>query len=222
MDPVRQDLLARMRPDLIAADDAPWQQRKSSDTRVRILEATIDCIVEKGYARLSTNAVTQRAGVSRGAMHHHFPSRMALVGAVIDYNFYQRMRQFLADYFAAAEGADDRIVVEVAAERHWLSVTSRHYSAYIELAVAARTDVELNLHFLPAAQRFDRVWTEQMMQAFPQWQSRWDALRVANDFAVAAHMGLVLQLPAIDDAQRVDAVRALIADVLERLRTDGP
>ena len=182
MDPVRQDLLARMRPDLIAADDAPWQQRKSSDTRVRILEATIDCIVEKGYARLSTNAVTQRA----------------------------------------ADGADDRIVVEVAAERHWLSVTSRHYSAYIELAVAARTDVELNLHFLPAAQRFDRVWTEQMMQAFPQWQARRDALRVANDFAVAAHMGLVLQQPAIDDAQRVDAVRALIADVLERLRTDGP
>ena len=81
----KRDLLDQMRPDSIAAEGANWQQRKSGETRVRILEATIDSLVENGYSGLSTSAVTERAGISRGAMHHHFPTKMALVAAVVGF-----------------------------------------------------------------------------------------------------------------------------------------
>src|SRR5215211_8312953 len=94
-------ILAEMRPDAMAPGSEKWQQRKAAGTRVRILEAAMDCLVEKGYAGLSTTEVTARARVSRGAMHHHFPSRIALVTALIEFTCYQRMRFFVDSYLAA-------------------------------------------------------------------------------------------------------------------------
>ena len=45
--------------------------------RQRLLEATVDCLVEHGWSGTSTTLVSQRAGVSRGAQLHHFPTKDA-------------------------------------------------------------------------------------------------------------------------------------------------
>ena len=52
-----------------------WQVEKSAMTRWSILEATIQCLLELGYANTTTALIANYAGVSRGAMMHHFPSR---------------------------------------------------------------------------------------------------------------------------------------------------
>lgn len=210
-------MLAQMRPDSFVGEPANWQQRKSGEMRVRILEATIDCLVEKGYAGLSTSEVTTRAGISRGAMHHHFASRMALVAAAIDYTMYQRMERFLSDYFKAIAARGDASVPETGAAVHWKSVQTREYAAWLELAVAARTDAELNRHFEPAARKFDKVWTQEMIRAFPQWEAHWDALQVASDFTMAAHMGLLVSAPVFGRGKRMAAVRDLVARVVSQL-----
>jgi AcrR family transcriptional regulator len=214
---LKNKVLTQMRPGGLGSDADKWQQRKSAETRVRIVEATIDCLVEKGYAGLSTNEVTARAGISRGAMHHHFASRMTLVAAVIDYTFYQRMSHFLGDYFDAISRRGEDGVVEVASEMHWQSVQTREYAAYLELAVAARTDSELAVYFEPAAKRYDRIWTDEMIKSFPQWQAHWDRLQIANDFAMAAHMGLLMLRPVFDRGEREVAVRDLITAVIKQL-----
>ena len=43
--------------------------------RARLLEATVELLVERGYAGTSTTLVSERAGVSRGAQLHHFPTK---------------------------------------------------------------------------------------------------------------------------------------------------
>lgn len=217
MDELKEKLLAHVRPGSFVSDTAKWQQRKSGETRIRILEATIDCLVEMGYAGLSTSAVTVRAGVSRGAMHHHFASRMALVAAVIEYTVYQRLEKFLSDYFRAIAKRGEASVTSVATAIHWKSVQTREYAAYIELAIAARTDRELNRHFEPAARKLDRVWEKEMIQSFPQWEEHWDMLQVASDFAMAAHMGLLLNMPVFGRGKRLAAVRDLIERVIRQL-----
>ncbi len=217
MERLKEKVLSRMRPEAMSETPAKWQQRKSAETRIRILEATVDCLVERGYSGLSTNEVTLRAGVSRGAMHHHFTSRMALVAAVIEYTFYVRMEQFLEAYFSAIRDRADASIVEVAAEKYWENVQTREYAAYLELAVAARTDAELDTHFTPVARQFDKVWEQEMIISFPQWEKHWDALQVANDFAMAAMMGLLLHKPVFGDGARVEAVRALIGRVIASL-----
>jgi AcrR family transcriptional regulator len=214
---LKEKVLARMRPDAMAELPAKWQQQKSAETRLRILDATVSCLVEKGYAGLSTQEVTQRASISRGAMHHHFASRMDLVAAAIDYSFYLRMERFLETYFAAIRGRDSVSVPEVATLCYWESVQMPEYAAYLELAVAARTNLELDSYFTPAATRFDKVWTQEMITSFPQWEDHWDALQAASDFTMAATMGLLLHKPVFADGDRATAVRDLIVKVVASL-----
>lgn len=213
MDKIEQDAMDLMRPDGLVADDAPWQQRKSANMRIRILESTIDCLVEKGYASLSTNEIVQRTGVSRGAMHHHFTNRMALVAAVIEYILYQRLHQFLENYTTALRRSKRSSFVAVATELHWRTVQSREYAAYLELAMAARTDEELGEHFFKTVRKFDRVWQQEMKKSFPEWEARWDEVQVASDFAMAAHLGLLMNRKMFGE-RRTRAVRDLVSDVV--------
>ncbi len=57
------------------------QAQRSAATREALLDATIACLVEDGYANTTTSKVAERAGVSRGAHLHHFQTRSALVAA---------------------------------------------------------------------------------------------------------------------------------------------
>jgi AcrR family transcriptional regulator len=57
------------------------QEERSAATRGRLLEATIDLLIERGYARLTTADIAKRAGVSNGARVHHFPTKEELVVA---------------------------------------------------------------------------------------------------------------------------------------------
>ncbi|MDE2597144.1 MAG: TetR/AcrR family transcriptional regulator [Sphingomonadales bacterium] len=214
-------MLSAMRPDHKSAPPARWQQRKSAQTRLRLVEAGIDCLVEGGYAGLTTSAVAERCAVSRGAMHHHFATRLDLVAAVVEHVFYQRMRHFLADYFAAMADRGEELLVEVACEAHWRSVQTREYAAYVELAVAARTDAELEARFTPAARQYDEVWTREMIEAFPQWQRHWEDFKVASDFTLAAHMGLLLHRPVFGDGERLERIRRLTTRVVQKLYEIG-
>ena len=58
---------------------------RSATTRGKLLEAPIQCLYELGYHQTSTVIVTERAGVSRGSMLHHFPSKADLMMAAANY-----------------------------------------------------------------------------------------------------------------------------------------
>lgn len=211
---IQHRVLTALNPDHGSMPPARWQQRKSAQTRARLIEAGIDCLTEEGYAGLSTAAVAERCAVSRGAMHHHFATRLDLVSAVVEVVFYRRMRDFLADYFTALthNGAGD--LLEIACEAHWRSVHTREYAAYLQLAVAARADAELAAHFVPTARRYDAVWTSEMIEAFPQWAAHRDAMRLASDFAQAAQLGMLVHEQIIGTGDRMQAMRkALTATI---------
>lgn len=213
---MQQRMLDAMLPSGAPAEPARWQQQKSARTRQRLIEAAVECLIEGGYGRLTTQAVAERTGVSRGAMHHHFPTRMDIVSAVIDYVFYQRMRLFLEDYLGEVSRGQGNELVAIAADAHWRSVQTPEYAAYLELAVAARTDEELDHFFGPAARRYDEVWIGEMIESFPQWREQWEAMKLANDFVIAAHMGLLLQRPVMG-ADRIAQINALITRTIRGL-----
>ena len=57
--------------------------RKAEQTRERILTAAEDVVLSDGVARLTLEAAAARAGVSKGGVLYHFPSRAALVSAMV-------------------------------------------------------------------------------------------------------------------------------------------
>src|SRR5689334_23951571 len=72
------------------------QAERSATTREALLDATIACLVEDGYANTTTSRVAERAGVSRGAHLHHFQTRHALVAAAMELLAERRGAQLLA------------------------------------------------------------------------------------------------------------------------------
>lgn len=186
-----------------------WQSRKSALMRERILEAAVDWLVERGYAGFSVLALAEWAGVSRGALQHHFPTKGALVSAVIDHVVDRRIARFLSDFRASATIADDQ--PKQATQMYWDSVQTRYYAAYLELLVASRTDPELRECFIPGALRYDRVWKQEVAGAFPQWGNE-DKLQVASDFVAATHLGLLLM--STMSGQRRENVLALVEQIV--------
>jgi AcrR family transcriptional regulator len=75
-----------------------------------IVAATARVLVKDGYEALSTNRVAERAGVSVGSLYQYFPSKEALVVAVMERHI-ERMTGELGDRLAAMA---DRPIDEVA------------------------------------------------------------------------------------------------------------
>jgi AcrR family transcriptional regulator len=61
------------------------QQDRSRATRQRLLSASVECMAELGWAGTTVALVAERAGVSRGAAQHHFPTREDLVAAMVEH-----------------------------------------------------------------------------------------------------------------------------------------
>src|SRR3954452_5826044 len=82
------------------------QAQRSATTREALLDATVACLIEDGYANTTTSRVGEPAGVSRGAHLHHFQTRRALVARGIRHRWWGRGRELHAavDQWPDAEG----------------------------------------------------------------------------------------------------------------------
>src|ERR1700761_36235 len=96
--------LTQFEPEGIALEGS-WQQRKSAQTRIAVLEAAIDCLAEFGYSRTTTQLIAKRAEISRGAMLHHYATKQELVASLIDYVIFKRLQGFMARIEALSEDA---------------------------------------------------------------------------------------------------------------------
>ncbi len=130
---------------MTAAVREPRQDR-SRVTRHRLLEAAVDCLAEDGWARSTVAGVAERAGVSRGAAQHHFPTREALFTAAVRHVAERRLAEVRA---TPPPAGDTRAVVE----RIVGFCTGPVFRAALELWVAAASEpalapqvVELEAH----------------------------------------------------------------------------
>ena len=112
------------------------QAQRSADTRARIVRAVVECVEEVGFPRATASAIARRAGVTWGAVQHHFGGKDGILRAVLDDTFARFARRF--DDLAAGLPLETRAARFV--ERAWAHFGSAHY----------RTTLEILLHSLPA------------------------------------------------------------------------
>jgi AcrR family transcriptional regulator len=113
---------------------------RSASTRQALLDATIVGLVADGYGGTTTNTISRRAGVSVGALQHHFASKAQLMAAAVAQLCEQR-RAELADAMTDVDPGVDRL--DVATDLMWEMYRGPAFAAYAELWVAARTDDDL-------------------------------------------------------------------------------
>lgn len=135
------------------------------DTRRRVLDAAIRCLATHGYPATTTTLVCAQAGVSRGALLYHFPSRQQLVGAAVGHLF-EELREEFQRGFARLSPRGNRL--NAAIDLLSTIFQDNRLTAVLELWLAARTDAELRSQLLPVSQQHQDHIRELARRYFPE------------------------------------------------------
>jgi AcrR family transcriptional regulator len=195
------------------------QQERSRATRARLLEATVECLVEHGWSGTTTTGVAGRAGVSRGAQLHHYPTKATLVMAAVEHLAERRAAEIRADAAALPAGPRrlDRVIDMLAA-----AFTGPLFVAGIELWVAARTDPELRDALVPLEARLGREMHRLTVELLGA-DERAPGVREAVQATLDLLRGLgVANLLSDDSARRTALLNAWKRQLATLLAADGP
>ena len=137
------------------------QSERSRRTRAKIMKATLDCILEIGVRASTTTNIAARAGISRGALMHHYPTKEALMHAALE-DLLERevatVGQLATDISAGTMDFDT-----------FLATLCDHFTGdlfmvTLEYLTAARSDPSIKNVLLPLAYRFnealEQIWDQ--------------------------------------------------------------
>ena len=192
-----------------------WQAEKSAMTRSAILEATIQCLLELGYANTTTALIANYASVSRGAMMHHFPSRISVMRAVIDYLHMLRLQEYrdlMADIDDPQSTLTDKAIRE-SVEAAWRYVNLPSFLAYQEMLAASRTDAELRQIIEPVEKDFEKQFLNTVKAVFPHWQNL-ARLEGAHDMVQFLMKGMALSHMSVRKNARAKRVMTYLTTIL--------
>jgi AcrR family transcriptional regulator len=134
------------------------RDEQRADSRLRILDAAVDCLIEGGYSNATTPRIQARAGISHGGLLHHFPSRGTLLVAASQHLAARRIEASRAradEISRAYPDGPQRLSAMV--ELLWSTFHEPHWWAALELWTAARTNDEIAASLLPEERRLGGV-----------------------------------------------------------------
>lgn len=151
------------------------QAERTAQTRGAVLDATLDGLVEEGYKATTVTKVAHRAGVSMGAVLHHFPTKADLLGAAVEHAVDRRSVEFRAAIVDLDPSADR---LDAAIDLLWSMFQGPTFIAFTELWVAARNDPELAETMVAVDRHFNASSEQLFAELFP-------AVTEAGEFGVA-------------------------------------
>ncbi|MEU7718292.1 TetR/AcrR family transcriptional regulator [Streptomyces tibetensis] len=190
------------------AERVPKQDR-SRATRQRLLEAAVSCLAEHGWAGSTVSVVAERAGVSRGAAQHHFPTREDLFTAAVEYVAEERSTALRALFPDGAAG-DRHAVVAALVDLY----TGPLFRAALHLWVAASNEEQLRPRVTELESRVGRETHRIAVDLLAADESA-PGVRETVQGLLDMARGLGLANLLTDDAARRERVVAQWAGLLE-------
>jgi AcrR family transcriptional regulator len=195
-------------------------QARSIATRTALLDAALASLVEDGYVATTTIEVARRAGVSRGAQLHHFPTKAELLTAAVEHLLERRLREF-EQALATVDPNADRF--DAALDIVWFLFQGPAFVAWVELWIAARTDPVLAAAVTEMDVRFTDESRALFLAMFPPAPGDDPMLSdIGRDFAFALMTGVALQR-LVPRGQRpasdyLDALRRMVRPLRSNTR----
>lgn len=174
------------------------RQDRSRATRRRLLDAAIDCLADVGWSGSTVSVVAERAGVSRGAAQHHFPTREDLFTAAIEHVTVERLHQLRADLPSLPPGPERTAHVVLTIGEMY---AGKLFRAALQLWVAAASDEPLRAKVVPLETQMGREAHRLTVEALGADESRPGA-REAVQATLDLARGLGLANVLTDDAKR--------------------
>jgi len=142
------------------------QKERSAETSAKLMGSTIDLLHLQGFSRTTTANIALHAGVSRGALTHHFASREAIISASVADLLSKTARDLhrFAEEVMERAGSSDEIVDYI-----WRMMNDRLFLVTIEYLPEARHNEDFRQQLLPTVREFhaglDAVWTALAIRA---------------------------------------------------------
>jgi AcrR family transcriptional regulator len=141
------------------------QDEKTAETRRRLLDAAIVCLIDRGYSNTTTSEIAERAGLSRGAQLYHFPKKEELLTSAVEHLIELKFNE-LKEKVSRLTNENDRRAMAI--DLLWESLNGRLATAWIELIVASRTDSYLRESVRPASDRVAEFINRSFEELFPR------------------------------------------------------
>ncbi|MHB1787295.1 MAG: TetR/AcrR family transcriptional regulator [Acidimicrobiales bacterium] len=187
-------------------------------TRRRILAALVESLVSVGYVRTTTVEVQRRAGISRGALLHHFGTRAELFGAAVEYLV---ERNESAVRLALSSVSEDLPPVMRAIRALGDSMRRPAYAAELELWAAARTDPELRDVLLMAERSARRDLSRVFEDVFgPPWTSA-SLYPIVSEITIELLRGLATSRSLHANASRESAILGQWGEIAQQLLAEA-
>ncbi|WP_421109379.1 TetR/AcrR family transcriptional regulator [Streptomyces sp. NEAU-S77] len=186
------------------------KQDRSRATRQRLLEAAVACLAEHGWAGSTVSVVAERAGVSRGAAQHHFPTREDLFTAAVEQVAEQRSAELRALAPAGGATARTHAVVTELVDLY----TGPLFRAALQLWVAASYEPQLGARVTVLESRIGRE-THRMAVELLGADETAPGVREAVQGLLDMARGLGLANLLTDDSARRERVVAQWARILD-------
>jgi len=142
------------------------QAERRAATSAALLEATVDCLAHEGYAQTTMRRVAERAGVSPGALQHHFETKVELLGRTREHIGREFLREVTAD--PPSPSLPPRQRNEILLDRQWTFFCGPRSQAATELAIAARTDEELRARLRQAEEENAHLYVAGAAAIYPE------------------------------------------------------
>ncbi|MFO7193950.1 TetR/AcrR family transcriptional regulator [Thermocrispum agreste] len=192
------------------------RQQQRDQTRKHLLDTTVDCLVEYGYAGTTTQRIQDRAGVSRGALLHHFGSKEQLFVAAIGHIAELHLEQIKA---AAEQMAPGKQAVPGLVEVLRKAMSGPNFLAGLELWMAARTDPRLRAALVPSERRIGKELWEVFSRSTG---TAGTGVRSAFEALLITLRGLALTgLLREDDHWSDEIIQARVRDLMAEVEATG-
>lgn len=185
------------------------QADRTAATRRTLIDATVNSLIKRGFARTTTTTIAQDAGVSLGALSHHFPSKSDLLIATVADLLQRRQEEFRKSAAAVADQPDR---VEKVIDLLWAAFSGPTFVAWVELWVGGRRDPKLAPAVLDMQEQFNSSSRALFRELFPPQQSAEAGLTEASMwFAFSVMEGTALKAIAGDPVNTtpVDILKAV-------------
>ena len=130
-------------------------QSQGSETRGRLIQATIDLLIHRGPAGATFVDIAKQAGLSRGAMHHHFKDRTELFEAVLDH---VAAAIHLAVKQRIDETLGDQRSLTAIVDFAWEQLNTREYLAYRQIREALGSSLLENERLAEKMRHINTAW----------------------------------------------------------------
>jgi AcrR family transcriptional regulator len=209
------------RASLAAPSARRSQQERRDDMQRKLLDATLECLIALGYARITTTEIVRVAGVSQGALFKYYPTKADLLSAAVEHLFAELVHGYEQ---AFAQLAPSAASAEQGFELLWAIFTGPRLAIAFELYLAARTDAELAQALEPVVIHHRKTLVRLARQLFPAAAARTPEFDGWVDLVMCAMEGLVIERYGAGNVggPALAVLKQLVVSMLQGARAAGP